>query len=264
MYDFLTAIFVGIVEGLTEFIPVSSTAHLIVLVDGLNFPSPPGHVFEVFIQIGAIFAVMWLYRVKLFHTAMCILREKQSQIFALNLILGSMPALLIGALFHDAIKTMLYNPHVIAFTLIIGAIIMLIFEKRFTNTTVENVDAITPRKALLIGCCQMLALIPGVSRSGATIMGGLTFGLSKPAATEFSFFLSIPVMFAAVLYDTYKNREAIMAFDQTGLLAAGFIAAFLSALLVIKFVVNFISRHGFVPFAWYRIAAGIVIAVVFF
>lgn len=266
MHDYLIAFFLGIVEGLTEFIPVSSTAHLLILVDGLNLPTPPGHVFEVFIQLGAILAVIVLYHRKLFHTALSITKEKQSQRFALNVIVGTLPALFIGALAHGFVKEVLYNnPQIIAAALILGGLAIFWLEKKFKQARYETVDDISLKAAFLVGCCQAVALIPGVSRSGATIMGGLVLGLSRPAATEFSFFLSIPVMCAAVLYDVYKNRSEIMAsHDMMGLMLTGFIAAFLSALIVIRYAVGFISKHGFTPFAWYRIAAGIVILMVFF
>lgn len=264
MNDILTALFLGIVEGLTEFIPVSSTAHLVMLVDGLNFPAPPGHVFEVFIQLGAIMAVIVLYHRKLFHVAFNLTHEKQSRQFALNIILGTLPALFVGALAHDFIKGELYNPYVIASTLILGGIAILVIERQKRDQKFETVDDITPKTAFMVGVCQMLALIPGISRSGATIMGGLLLGLSRPAAAEFSFFLSIPVMCAAVLYDTYKNRAEITNFAQPELMLIGFAASFISALLVVKFAVAFISKHGFTPFAWYRIAAGLVIIMIFF
>lgn len=262
MLDLITALFLGIVEGLTEFIPVSSTAHLVVLVDGLNFPAPPGRVFEVFIQLGAIMAIVVYYRKKLFHTLFCISRERQSQKFALNVIIGTLPALCIGALAHSFIKSVLYNPIIIAITLIIGAFAIFIIEKWAKRVAFETVDDISPKAAFLVGCCQVLALIPGVSRSGATIMGGLTIGLSRAAATEFSFFLSIPIMFAAVAYDTWKNRADI-SFDGGIDMMIGLTSAFLSALLVVRYLIPFVSKHGFAPFAWYRIAAGLVILWVF-
>ena len=263
MIDYLTAIFLGFVEGLTEFIPVSSTGHLILLIEGLNFPSPPGRVFEVFIQIGAILAVMVLYRAKIFKTFAGITNNKTDQKFALNILIGTLPALLIGACFHDFIKTVLYNPLIIATTLILGGIIILLFEKKFTNPTVEGVDDVSPKQALMIGLCQSVAMIPGISRSGATIMGSLALGLSRPAATEFSFFLAMPVMFCAVTYDIFKNWDALIAYPDMGLMFAGLAASFVTALIVVKTVVGFVSRHGFAPFAWYRIALGLVAFFIF-
>lgn len=264
MSDLATALFLGFVEGLTEFIPVSSTAHLVVLTEGLNFPAPPGHVFEVFIQLGAILAVIVNYRRKLFNTVMGLRHDKKSQNFALNLLLGSIPAFIAGALGRDWIKESLYNHGVIAATLILGGFIILLLDKRLgKNTKISDVDDISPRTALLIGCCQALALVPGVSRSGATIMGALGCGLARPAAAEFSFFLAIPVMLAAVAYDTAKGWSDIVASNHFGIMMAGLVAAFITALAVIKFALLFISRHGFTPFAWYRIAAGIIVLMVF-
>lgn len=258
MIDILIACFLGIVEGLTEFIPVSSTGHLVILVDGLGFPAPPGRVFEVFIQLGSILAVVFLYRKKIIDTVIGLPREKGAQRFTLNLILGTIPAIVAGALAHEGIKS-LYRPDFIAWTLIGGGVVILLLEKRLKTVKIQTVDDITPLGAFLIGCAQAVALVPGVSRSGATIMGSLALGLSRPAAAEFSFFLAMPAMAAAVTYDCYKNWDALMAFPDLHLMAVGFVAAFLSALVVVKSVIAFISRYGFAPFAWYRIAVGIAV-----
>jgi undecaprenyl-diphosphatase len=262
MTDYLTAIFLGFVEGLTEYIPVSSTGHLILLIEGLNFAAPPGRVFEVFIQIGAILAVMVLYRAKIFQTVRGITSDKTSQHFARNIVIGTIPALIFGAGLHSFIKNTLYDPMVIVVSLILGGIFILLFEKKLGPVTTESIDDITPRQALMIGLCQSIALIPGVSRSGATIMGSLGLGLSRTAATEFSFFLAIPVMFCAVAYDLFTNWDALETGDM-GLMVAGLTASFLTALIVVKTVVGFVSRHGFAPFAWYRIALGIVAFFIF-
>jgi undecaprenyl-diphosphatase len=262
--DYLTALFLGFVEGLTEFIPVSSTGHLILLIEGLNFQTPPGRVFEVFIQIGAILAVMVLYRAKIWKTITGLTHDKTSQRFAINIIIGTIPALLIGAALHDFIKTALYNPLIIGVTLILGGIVILLFDKKFNHPSVESVDEITPKQAAIIGLCQSIALIPGVSRSGATIMGSLAMGLSRAAATEFSFFLAMPVMFCAVAYDLYKNWDALAtSADTIHLMLAGLAGAFVTALLVVKTVVGFISKHGFAPFAWYRLALGVTVFFIF-
>lgn len=263
MIEYLTAIFLGFIEGLTEFIPVSSTGHLILLVEGLHFPSPPGRVFEVFIQIGAILAVMVLYREKILKTVVGIPSDKAAQKFALNIIIGTIPALAVGALLHDFIKTVLYDPFVIATMLILGGIIILVFEKKFRSPVTETVDEVSPKQAFLIGCAQMLALVPGVSRSGATIMGSLALGLSRTAATEFSFFLAIPVMFCAVAYDILKNWDALLSYPHLGLMFAGLASSFVTALVVVRTVVGFISQHGFAPFAWYRIALGLAVFFIF-
>ncbi len=264
MIDYLTAIFLGFIEGLTEFIPVSSTGHLLLLTEGLDFPAPPGHVFEVFIQIGAILAVMVLYRAKILKTICGIPSDPSARKFAFNIFLGILPALFIGGLFHRFIKETLYSPMVIIAALILGGIFILIFEKRFGPPKVESVDDVSSKQAFLIGCCQAVALIPGVSRSGATIMGALGFGLSRLAATEFSFFLAIPVMFCAVAYDICKNWDALIAYDNFGLMFAGLAASFVTALVVVKSVISFISRHGFAPFAWYRIALGTIAFFIFY
>lgn len=262
MKDFLTAAFLGFIEGLTEFIPVSSTGHLVILVDGLNFAAPPGHVFEVFIQLGAILAVAWIYRQRIQETVVGLPRQRKARTFTLNLILGTLPAVFAGAAFHAQIKS-LYEPVFIACMLILGGIVILLLERRLKNPRVDNVDDVSPRAALLIGCFQMLALIPGVSRSGATVMGALGLGLSRPAAAEFSFFLAMPVMFGAVLYDGYKNWDALKAYPDLHLLAVGFVMAFVTALVTVRLVMRFIARTGFAPFAWYRIAAGLVTLALF-
>jgi undecaprenyl-diphosphatase len=263
MKDVLTSLFLGMVEGLTEFIPVSSTAHLIVLVDGLNFPSPPGHFFEIFIQLGAIFAVIFQYRTKIFHTLTHFWREEESKHFAQILIAGTIPALIVGFLGRDWIKAHLYNPHAVAAALIVGGIIILLLEKRLKNPRIETINAIPLKTALWVGCFQSIALIPGISRSGATIMGALGLGFARPVAAEFSFFLAVPVMCLAVAYDGYKSLPQLSAYPHPELLLAGFLSAFVTALIVIRLVLSFVSRYGFAPFAWYRIAAGILILSIF-
>lgn len=263
MKDYLIALLLGFVEGLTEFLPVSSTAHLILLVEGLNFPSPPGHVFEVFIQMGAILAVMVLYRRKLWSTFIGLPRDPVAQKFTVNIIAATIPALIAGALGRDWIKAHLYEPAVIAIALIIGGVIILIMEKKFTRAAINTVDDIPLKTAILVGCCQALALVPGVSRSGATIMGALAMGLARPAAAEFSFFLAIPVMLLAVAYDTWQGWDAIMAYGHMGLMITGLFSAFITALCVIKLALYVIGRFGFAPFAWYRIGLGIIVLMVF-
>ncbi len=263
MMEFLTAAFLGLIEGLTEFIPVSSTAHLIVLVEGLKFPAPPNHVFEVFIQLGAIMAIVVLYWKKLWKTLMDLPHGATARSFTLNVIVATLPALAAGALGRSWIKEHLYSPHIAALMLILGGIIILLLEKRFRHGKIQNIDDIPLKTAFLIGICQMLALVPGVSRSGTTIMGSLFLGLSRPAAAEFSFFLAIPVMLAAVSYDTLKNWDSIIAYGHFELMLVGLAAAFITALVVVKLALKIISRYGFAPFAWYRIAAGICIFLIF-
>lgn len=252
---YVTAALLGVVEGLTEFIPVSSTGHLILLVDLLGFAGPRGHVFEIVIQLGAILAVCWLYREKLWRTALGIFSEKKSQHFIAMIVIGFLPAMVLGAVFHDSIKTVLFSPMVVSVMLIVGGVIIVWIEKKRPEAHIAQIDDIDSKLALKIGLCQAIALIPGVSRSGATIMGALMLGVERKAATEFSFFLAIPTMLAATIYDTYKNR-ASLNFDDATLIAIGFIAAFISAILVVKTVIGFVSRHGFIPFAYYRIALG--------
>ncbi len=257
MIDLLKAIFLGFIEGVTEFIPVSSTGHLVVFADLLDFHSS-GHVFEVFIQLGAILAVMLLYWEKIFSTLCCITHDKTAQKFALNVIVASIPALIVGAVLHHWIKA-LYTSPVIGTTLVVGGIVLLLLEKKFAAEKIKNIDDISLRAAFLIGLFQMLALIPGVSRAGATIIGALALGLDRRTAAEFSFFLAIPVIAAAALFDIVSNWNDIAQHREFDLFIAGFVAAFITALAVLKLALRLITSRGFAPFAWYRIAAGAVI-----
>ena len=252
------ALILGIVEGLTEFLPISSTGHLIVVGDLLDFNSDREKVFMIAIQLGAILAVCWEYRKKITDVVMGIGSEKSAQRFVLNLLIAFMPAAILGLLFIDVIKQYLFNPLSVATALVIGGIVILWAERRDHKIEVEQVDDMDWKHALKVGCAQCLALIPGTSRSGATIIGGLLFGLSRKAAAEFSFFLAIPIMFAATFYDVYKNR-AILEFDDIGMFTVGFVAAFFSALIAVRGLIRFISNHDFTVFAWYRIVFGCVI-----
>ena len=254
----LKALILGIVEGLTEFLPVSSTGHLIVVGDLLNFNSDREKVFMIAIQLGAILAVCWEYRQKITDVVAGIGTDKSSQRFVLNLLIAFMPAAVLGLLFIDIIKQYLFNPLSVATALVVGGIIILWAERRDHKIEVEQVDDMDWKHALKVGCAQCLALIPGTSRSGATIIGGLLFGLSRKAAAEFSFFLAIPIMFAATFYDVYKNR-AILEFDDIGMFAVGFVAAFFSALVAVRGLIRFISNHDFTVFAYYRIIFGCII-----
>lgn len=250
----LQAILLGVIEGITEFLPVSSTGHLILLVDLLGFKGPPGKMFEVIIQLGAIFAVCVVYRDRL--RTMVLHPEKQiSRRFGGNLLLAFLPAAIIGALTHEYIKNHFFTPHTVSLLLVLGGVGMLLIERFKPAPRYDDVFAFPARLSLKIGLCQAFALLPGVSRSGATIMGALAFGAGRKAATEFSFFLAIPTMFGATIYDVYKYHH-IMTPDNIGLIAAGFVSAFLSALLVVRALVDFVGRHGFGMFAWYRIALG--------
>jgi len=252
------ALILGIVEGLTEFLPISSTGHLILVGDLLDFNSAREKVFMIAIQLGAILAVCWEYRRKIAEIVMGIGSDSSAQRFVLNLLIAFMPAALLGLLFIDIIKQYLFNPLSVATALVIGGIVILWAERRDHRIEVEQIDDMDWKHALKVGCAQCLALIPGTSRSGATIIGGLLFGLSRKAAAEFSFFLAIPIMFAATFYDVYKNR-AILEFNDIGMFAVGFVAAFFSALFAVRGLIRFISNHDFTVFAWYRIVFGCVI-----
>ncbi|MCX7106991.1 MAG: undecaprenyl-diphosphate phosphatase [Methylococcales bacterium] len=254
------AIILGLVEGLTEFLPVSSTGHLILVGQLLGFNDDKGKVFEIAIQFAAILAVVWEYRARLTHTLASISSESVSQRLAVNLMVGFMPAAVLGFLFLKQIKHYLFNPFVVASAFIIGGFLILWAERRQHVVHAESIDDMTWRDALKVGFAQALAMIPGTSRSGATIIGGLFFGLSRRAATEFSFFLAIPTMFAATLYDVYKNRD-LFSLDDIALFAIGGTVSFISAFIAVRGLIRFISRHDFTVFAWYRIAFGIIVLV---
>jgi len=257
----LTAALLGLIEGLTEFLPVSSTGHLILVSDLLGFKGPPGHMFEIAIQLGAILAICWLYRTRLLATAFGAFRRGPEQRFAIHILCGFLPAMVLGLLFHDFITATLFSPYVVSTTLILGGLAILLIEKKKPLPVTHSLDALTWQTSLKIGVCQALAMIPGVSRSGATIMGALMLKLERKTATEFSFFLAIPTMLAATAYSLYKNRDALSSAENLSLVATGFTVAFIVALIVVRAAVAFISRHGFIPFAYYRIALGSVMFV---
>lgn len=250
------ALVMGLVEGLTEFLPISSTGHLIITGDLLNFlDKEPREMFEIFIQLGAILAVCWEYRRKLFQVTAGLLTDLGARKFVFNLILAFVPAATLGLLFGKTIKAHLFSPAPVAMAFVVGGLIILWAERWVHIPKVDSVDAMNWRDALKVGFAQCFALIPGTSRSGATIIGGLLFGLSRKAATEFSFFLAIPTLTAAALYDLYKHRSVLDS-DMIGLLSVGFIVSFLSALVAVRGLLRYISRHDFTAFAWYRIAFG--------
>jgi undecaprenyl-diphosphatase len=251
----LQAIFLGIVEGLTEFIPVSSTGHLILLIDIMGFTAPPGKTFEIIIQLGAICAVCWLYRNKIFSIIKGLPTKHSDQKFAINICLAFLPAAIIGVVLHGFIKKVLFSPNIVAISLVVGGILILIIEKTAHKITCHSIDKIKPRTAILIGLFQSIAMIPGVSRSGATIMGSILLGIDRKTATEFSFFLAIPTMLGATVYDIYKNYSDL-SLDNTALIATGFISAFVAATLVVKILIKFVSTHGFSVFGYYRVAVG--------
>ncbi len=253
------ALILGIVEGLTEFLPISSTGHLILVGDLLNFNDERGKVFEIVIQLAAILAVCWEYRAKL-GTVISGLVQKQeaAQRFTVNLIIAFIPAAILGLLFASKIKQYLFAPVPVALAFIVGGLVILWAEKRVHRISVEMVDDMSWRDALKVGFAQTLALIPGTSRSGATIIGGLLFGLSRKAATEFSFFLAIPTLTAATIYEVVKYRSLFHAHDWW-LFAVGAASSFVSAFLCVRWLLRFISHHDFSAFAWYRIVFGLVV-----
>lgn len=264
MDHYLIAALLGVVEGLTEFIPVSSTGHLILFVDLLGFKGPHGRVFEIVIQLGAILAVCWLYRMKLWQVARgAVIFDAEAWRFARNVKLAFIPAALIGVAFHDTIKSVLFSPQVVSVALVLGGIAILLIEKYKPAPRVFSSDAMHWKTAIAIGCFQALAMIPGVSRSGATIMGALLCGLDRRAAAEFSFFLAIPTMLAATSFDLYENWKFLDSHD-AGVIAVGFIAAFLSGRLVVSRVLDFVGKHGFAPFAYYRIVLGTIMLAIMF
>jgi len=255
----LKAAILGIVEGLTEFLPISSTGHLIVVGSLLDFNDERGKLFEIVIQSAAILAVMWEYRAKLGSIVSGLLQKQEaSQRFVFNVFIAFLPLALIGLAFGKHIKAALFNPITVAVTSIVGALFILWAEKRRHTVSVESVDDLRWKDALKVGLAQALALIPGTSRSGATIIGGLFFGMSRRAATEFTFFLAMPTLIAATLYELYKER-ALLSSNDLGMWSAGFIASFISAFLCVRWLLRYISSHDFTVFAWYRIAFGLIV-----
>ncbi len=251
----LKAALLGLVEGATEFIPVSSTGHLILVSDWLGLVDERAKTFDIFIQLGAILAIVWIYRQRLARSVADARTDPGSRRFLLNLIVAFLPAAVVGFLTHDWIKTKLFNPGVVAIALIVGGVLILLIERWPARSKVHDVASIPPRLALGIGMAQVLSLIPGTSRSGATIMGGYALGLSRTAATEFSFFLAIPTMLAATSYDLLKSWS-VLAVTDIPMFAVGFIVSFVSAVIVVKAFLTYVSNHTFSVFAWYRIALG--------
>lgn len=252
------ALILGIVEGLTEFLPISSTGHLILVGDLLNFNDEKGKMFEIAIQFAAILAVCWEYRAKIGSVVTGLPSSRAAQRFALNLFVAFLPAAVLGLLFASRIKQYLFAPVPVALAFIAGGFVILWAEKRIHRVTIESVDDMRWPDALKVGLAQCFALIPGTSRSGATIIGGLLFGLSRRAATEFSFFLAIPTLFAATVYEVFKYRHLLSA-DDWGIFVVGGVASFVSAFIAVRALLRFISRHDFTVFAWYRIAFGVVV-----
>ena len=252
----LKALILGVVEGLTEFLPISSTGHLIVLGDLLNFHSN-GKVFEIAIQLGAVLAVIFEYRQRFAEIISGLGRDRKANRFVLNLAVAFVPAAVVGLLFSKQIKLYLFNPITVAAMLVLGGFFILWVEKRQSKKKpkVMNVDDMRPIDAFVVGCAQICALVPGTSRSGSTIMGGMLWGLERKTATEFSFFLAVPMMIAATRYDVLKHYK-LFTMQDIGLIAAGFVAAFLAGLLAVKALLKFVASKNYVPFAYYRIVFG--------
>jgi len=261
----VSALLLGIVEGLTEFIPVSSTGHLILLVDLLGFAAPPGKSFEIVIQLGAILAVIVIYVSKLWGIALGVFasggKGRIARAYAANVTLAFIPAMAIGATLYDTITKRLFDPYVVCAALIAGGVAIILIERFRRAPRIDAVERIGWGAAVLIGFGQVLAMIPGTSRSGATIIAALLLGVSRPAAAEFSFVLAIPTMLAAAAYSLYRNWS-VLTFDGAALIAAGFASAFVVAFLVVRAVIAVIARIGFAPFGWYRIVVGVVMLAV--
>lgn len=253
----------GVVEGLTEFLPISSTGHLILTAALLGLEGEKIKLFEVVIQTGAILAIVSLYMQRLLQTVVELPREARAQRFTANVLIGFVPAALAGVLFIDVIKGVLFNPLVVAIGFIVGGLVMLWVEARQARSPVQridDVDAVRWRDALGVGLIQCLALVPGVSRSGATIIGAMALGFSRRAATEFSFFLAIPMLFGAAAYDLYKHR-ALLSLEDLPFFAVGLVVSWASAWVCVKWLMRYVASHTFVPFAWYRIGFGLLVLV---
>ncbi|MBK6636955.1 MAG: undecaprenyl-diphosphate phosphatase [Rhodocyclaceae bacterium] len=254
----LHALILGVVEGLTEFLPISSTGHLILTGALLDFNDDRGKLFHIVIQSGAMLAVCWYFRQRILSTFRGLGRDPVANRLVMNLLIAFTPAAALGLLFGKIIKTHLFSPVPVAMAFIVGGLVILWAERRTPTVRIQEVDDLQPLDALKLGLAQAFALIPGTSRSGATIIGGLLFGLSRKAATEFSFFLAIPTLFAATAYELYKERH-LLSLDDVGMWAVGFVAAFISAFLCVRWLLRFISTHDFTAFAWYRIVFGLVV-----
>jgi undecaprenyl-diphosphatase len=259
----LEALLLGIVEAASEFLPISSTGHLILMGDFLGFTGERAETFEIFIQLGAILAVVWIYRQRIIGTFLDFRAESAAQRLTANLIIAFLPAALLGLLLHRVITHYLFNPVSVAGAMVVGGIAILVVERYATTPRIRQVDHIDWKDALAVGSAQCLALFPGVSRSAATIMGGMLSGFSRLAATEFSFFLAIPTMLAATLFSLFKARNSLTIAD-IPTFTAGFLAAFAGGLAVVRFLLAYVAKHSFVPFAYYRIILGSLLLVYFY
>lgn len=257
------AVVLGIVEGLTEFLPVSSTGHLILVRDLIGFQGPPGQVFEIVIQLGAILAICVLYAGKLARIALDLPSSASARRFVALILLAFVPAMVLGATLHGFIKSVLFSPWVVSVALIVGGFAILLIERMRLVPQYAAIEQFTPGFAFKVGLCQTVAMIPGISRSGATILGAVLLGADRRVAAEFSFILAIPTMLAATVYDLYKNW-ATLDFAGGEIILIGFAAAFVTALVVVRAFLAYIGRHGFIPFGWYRIAIGSLMLVFLF
>ena len=262
------ALLLGVVEGLTEFLPISSTGHLILVGDLLDFNDERGKAFEVIIQFGAILAVCWEFREKLWNVVSTIKTSSISRGFVINLLIASIPAMVLAFIFGKYIKAVLFSPIPVATAFIVGALIIFWAERRQQKTIpvknrIQSIDDLTPLDALKVGLAQCAALIPGTSRSGATIIGGMLFGLPRSVATEFSFFLAIPVIGGATTYELLKlwKNPVSLSGDFTWAIMVGFISAFISAFICVRWLIHYVARHNFIPFAWYRIVFGLLVLI---
>lgn len=255
MHDLLNALILGVVEGLTEFLPISSTGHLILAGDLLGFNDERSKVFHIVIQTGAMLAIVWVYRARFATVVSGIFSDRTAQRFVLNLAVAFVPAAVLGLLFGNLIKTFLFKPVPVALAFVVGGLVILWIERYPRDAVILDVDDMGWKDALKVGCAQAFALIPGTSRSGATIVGGMLFGLSRRAATEFSFFLAVPTLVAAGAYDLLKHR-ALLSADDLGLFGVGAVTAFVSAFLCVRWLLQYIVTHDFTVFAWYRIVFG--------
>ena len=258
LWTAVQALILGIVEGLTEFLPISSTGHQIIVADLLNFGGERAIAFNIIIQLGAILAVVWEFRRKFIDVVVGLPTQPQARRFTVNLIIAVLPAVVLGVIFADMIHEYLFNPITVATALVIGGVIMLWAERRQHVIRTETVDEMNWKDAVKIGFAQCLAMIPGTSRSGSTIIGGLLFGLSRKAATEFSFFLAMPTMVGAAVYSGYKYRDLFQP-DDLPVFAIGFVTSFIFAMIAVRGLLKFISNHSYALFAWYRIGFGLLI-----
>ncbi|OLF54335.1 undecaprenyl-diphosphate phosphatase [Pseudomonas chlororaphis] len=258
LWTAVQALILGIVEGLTEFLPISSTGHQIIVADLLNFGGERAMAFNIIIQLGAILAVVWEFRRKILDVVTGLPTQRNAQRFTINLLIAFLPAVVLGVIFADLIHEYLFNPITVAAALVVGGVIMLWAERRQHEVHANTVDEITWKDALKVGFAQCLAMIPGTSRSGSTIIGGLLFGLSRKTATEFSFFLAMPTMVGAAVYSGYKYRHLFQP-DDLPVFAIGFITSFIFAMIAVRGLLKFIANHSYAAFAWYRIVFGLVI-----